>query len=135
MISLEDAARMHGHRGPWLVLGYRAGLRALELLNPESEHDLLCVIRCPLRTPYTCSVDGVQASAGCTLGKMSVRIEEHDGVEFFFLNRRRNLKLLLRLRGGISEFLESMSSSEGIDSAAAWVEGAELADLFEETLI
>ncbi|MEM3445824.1 MAG: formylmethanofuran dehydrogenase subunit E family protein [Candidatus Korarchaeum sp.] len=135
MLSLEDAVRMHGHRGPWLVLGYRAGLRALELLRPEDEHELSCTIRCPVRTPYTCSVDGIQASTGCTTGKMSLRVEEHDDIEFLFLSRRKNLKLRLKLREGIRELIEEMSSREGLGSASAYVEGAELGELFEEAVM
>ncbi len=134
MLSLEEAVKMHGHKGPWLVLGYKAGLRALELLKPENEHDLICVVRCPLRTPYTCSVDGIQASTGCTLGKMSIRVENSDTVEFTFFNKRKKSSLSLRLRESAREKIESILSSEGMISANSYVERAELSEIFEESL-
>ncbi|MEM0203939.1 MAG: formylmethanofuran dehydrogenase subunit E family protein [Archaeoglobaceae archaeon] len=131
MLSLDDAVRMHGHKGPWLVLGYRAGLRALEVLKPEDEHDLVCTVKCPLRTPYTCSIDGIQASTGCTLGKMSIRIEENDAVEFVFSNKKGLLRL--RVRDHVLEKIKSILSSKGMSSASDYVERAEFNELFEES--
>lgn len=134
MLSLDDAVKMHGHKGPWLVLGYRAGLRALELLKPKDEHELFCIVKCPLRTPYTCSVDGIQASTGCTLGKMNISVEEHSSVEFLFLNKRRNSSLRLKVREDTLENVRRILSTEGLSSASAYVEKADLSELFEEIL-
>lgn len=135
MLSLEEAVRMHGHKGPWLVLGYRAGLRALEILKPEDEHDLVCKVKCPLRTPYTCSIDGIQASTGCTLGKMSISVEEHDEIEFSFFSKRKNSSLNLKLRRHAFGNIKSILENEGIASASAYVERAEFGELFEETFL
>lgn len=134
MLSLEDAVKMHGHRGPWLVLGYRAGLRALEILKPEDEHDLTCKVRCPLKKPYTCSIDGIQVSTGCTLGKMSIEVEEHIEIEFSFFSKKKNSHLRLRLKKGAFERIEGILRKEGMSSASDYVERAEFEELFEETL-
>lgn len=68
------------------------------------------------------------------MGKMSIRVEEHDVIEFLFISKRRNLKLRLKLREGIPELIERISSKEGLSSASAYVEKAELKELFEETV-
>ncbi|MCS7102405.1 MAG: formylmethanofuran dehydrogenase subunit E family protein [Candidatus Korarchaeum sp.] len=73
----------------------------------------------PAKTPYTCSVDEVQASTGCTMGKMSIRIEEQDSIESLLLNKRKGLILRLKLREGIPELIERISSKKGVLSASS----------------
>lgn len=69
---LQQAAIFHGHLGPWLALGLRAGLRARRLVSADPFR--LCArVRCPNRTPYTCFLDGIQFGSGCTLGKGNIR--------------------------------------------------------------
>lgn len=81
--SLADAARFHGHLGPWLALGLKAGLRARRLLG-ATPFELTARVRCPTRPPYSCFVDGVQVGSGCTLGKGNICHLPADGcrVEF-----------------------------------------------------
>ncbi|UCG44017.1 MAG: formylmethanofuran dehydrogenase subunit E family protein [candidate division WOR-3 bacterium] len=69
---LKHAAGFHGHLGPWLALGLRAGRRAVNVLG-RSPFRLKAVVHCPARTPYTCFIDGVQFASGCTLGKGNIR--------------------------------------------------------------
>jgi formylmethanofuran dehydrogenase subunit E len=80
---LTAAARFHGHLGPWLVLGLKAGEYARKELA-ASPFELKARVFCPLRTPYTCFVDGVQFSSGCTMGKGNISHHRADGcrVEF-----------------------------------------------------
>jgi formylmethanofuran dehydrogenase subunit E len=66
------AAAFHGHLGPWLVLGLRAGLYARRHLL-DDPFRLEAVVRCPGRRPFTCFIDGVQCGSGCTLGKGNIR--------------------------------------------------------------
>lgn len=69
---LEYATRFHGHLGPWLVLGLRAGRRAARVLK-ATPFQLEAVVHCPARTPYSCFLDGIQLGSGCTLGKGNIR--------------------------------------------------------------
>ena len=132
-LSLDEAARLHGHKGPWLVLGYRAGLRAREVLKPSSEHDLFCRAHTPIEIPYTCALDGIQAAAGCTLGKLSIEIVKSsvERIRYVFVNRRTGRKLELRLKPGIVDLIERVSSDEGVKGGASLIE-EELCSLFEE---
>jgi hypothetical protein len=80
---LTAAARFHGHLGPWLVLGLKAGAYARTKLA-ASPFELNARVSCPARTPYTCFVDGIQFSSGCTMGKGNISHHGADGcrVEF-----------------------------------------------------
>jgi len=69
---LDRAAAFHGHLGPWLALGLKAGLYARRVVS-RNPFCLKAVVHCPGRTPYTCFVDGVQVGSGCTLGKGNIR--------------------------------------------------------------
>lgn len=66
------AAAFHGHVGPWLALGLRAGLYARRRLL-DDPFRLRAVVRCPGRRPFTCFIDGIQFGSGCTLGKGNIR--------------------------------------------------------------
>jgi len=70
---LEKAVRLHGHLGPFLVLGLKMSLRAEEILG---EKPAKCVIETVNRKPYLCAVDGVKA----VLGKAFVEVREGDGL-------------------------------------------------------
>ena len=74
-LTIEEAAKFHGHLGPFLLLGYMAGTLARETLKPKDEHDLHAEVTLPLKTPYTCVVDGIQCSTRCTLGKLNIKIK------------------------------------------------------------
>lgn len=69
---LRAATAFHGHLGPWLALGLRAGLRARRVLG-QDPFRLKAAVRCPARTPWSCFLDGVQFGSGCTLGKGNIR--------------------------------------------------------------
>jgi len=133
-LTLEEAARLHGHKGPWLVIGYRAGMRAREILKPETEHDIACVAKVPKKVPYTCSLDGIQASAGCTLGKLTIEVIDSDSIEFEFTHRRSGKKVVIRLRKEIPELIEVKYREGGLEAAAKCIEELELRELFEETV-
>lgn len=80
---LKQAAAFHGHLGPWLVLGLKAGEYARRKLA-ASPFELSARVFCPAGTPHTCFVDGVQFSSGCTMGKGNISHHRAEGcrVEF-----------------------------------------------------
>ncbi|HLB73778.1 MAG TPA: formylmethanofuran dehydrogenase subunit E family protein [Sedimentisphaerales bacterium] len=69
--------RMHGHVGPWNVLGWRIGQAALREFGTEwggHELDIICYV--PMRTPYTCMADGLIMGTGNCLGRLDIRLAE-----------------------------------------------------------
>jgi len=72
-----ETQRMHGHVGPWNVLGWRIGAAALREFGTQwglHELDIICYV--PMQTPYTCLVDGLIVSTGNSMGRLDIRLAE-----------------------------------------------------------
>jgi len=67
----EWAFEFHGHRCPFMPLGYRMGLLALEKLGIEREkdHTLHAFLEIGEGHPQTCLGDGIQVATGATFAK------------------------------------------------------------------
>ena len=59
--ALKRAVEIHGHLGPFLVLGVRMGLLAKSLLNEGIQR---CEVEVIDEKPYLCAVDGIRAIIG-----------------------------------------------------------------------
>jgi formylmethanofuran dehydrogenase subunit E len=66
------AFEFHGHRCPFMPIGYRMGRLALEHLQLEREKDHGFFVFAELGEghPQTCMIDGIQAATGATYGKV-----------------------------------------------------------------
>ena len=73
-IPPEWAFEFHGHRCPFMPLGYRMGQLALERLavDREQDHTLHVFTELGVAHPQTCLIDGIQVATGATLGKTLV---------------------------------------------------------------
>jgi len=73
----EEIEHMHGHVGPWNVLGWRIGQAALRELDTKwglHELDIICYV--PIKTPYSCMADGLVIGTGNTIGRLDLRLAE-----------------------------------------------------------
>jgi len=59
--ALKRAVEIHGHLGPFLVLGVKMGLLAKSLLNEGIQK---CEVEVIGEKPYLCTVDGIRAIIG-----------------------------------------------------------------------
>jgi formylmethanofuran dehydrogenase subunit E len=75
--------RFHGHVGPYVVLGYRAGRLAVDRLGVNAFR-MRAEVRAGSRPPMSCYVDGVQLGSGCTLGKGNIVAGDEETVEARF---------------------------------------------------
>ena len=103
---LKQAARFHGHLGPWLVLGLHAGAYARKKLA-ASPFELNARVFCPAGTPYTCFVDGIQFSSGCTMGKGNISHYRAGGCRVEFTRKDRPGRVRLAVRPEIWDELHS----------------------------
>lgn len=64
----------HGHRCPFMPIGYRMGVLMLNTLNVSKaqDHDYFMFAELGVGHPQTCMIDGLQASTGCTYGKLMI---------------------------------------------------------------
>lgn len=131
MLSLEEAIRFHGHKGPFMIIGYRAGLLACRLLcrNP---FDLYCKARIPIKRPFSCILDGIQCSSGCTLGKLNIVIEDSEKFELEFIRMSNNSRLVLKIRKKLIETALKNIRNEKFVSYLSIASDAELFEIYRE---
>lgn len=70
---LEKAVRLHGHLGPFLVLGLKMSLRAKGILGEKPEWCEVETVNCK---PYLCAVDGVKT----VIESDAVTVREGEGL-------------------------------------------------------
>ena len=92
----ETAVRLHGHGGPFMVVGLRMGLEALKILDARGWFDIKCSAVLKWAPPDACVLDGIQVSTGCTLGKHNIEIEQGQGVSATFNHGDLGVELRLR---------------------------------------
>ena len=76
--SMKDAAELHGHLGPFLVIGVRMGKAARQILNSRNNESrgLRATVRVPFLTPFSCVLDGIQSATHCTIGNQRLRVKK-----------------------------------------------------------
>jgi formylmethanofuran dehydrogenase subunit E len=77
-LLIENAVKLHGHLGPFLVIGVRMGEIAKRHLKVDEKNSrgLQANIKTPLSTPFSCVIDGIQATTSCTVGNQKLKIEK-----------------------------------------------------------
>ena len=128
---LEEASILHSHVGPFLALGVKAGLRAIEVLGYEPFKMRAKLILTEKRVPYTCFADGVQFITGCTLGKGNIEIVEGSGFKAVFVLKPKVLEL--KVKSEVLDELENCKS--GLEAEARRIMKASLYEFFEEKLL
>lgn len=129
----QRAIEFHGHDGPYMVIGLRMGLAALEMLDCKGWFDLECEVRLNWRPPDSCVIDGIQSSTGCTMGKKNISVVEQPGVMSCF--RSRDKELSLKLRSEVISMINDNMVDEDIPHyLIEELEQASLSELFEITL-
>ncbi len=103
---LKAAAYFHGHTGPFLVLGLKAGDLSNRLLGREPFGTRVEIHSNP-KPPQSCMVDGIQFTTGCTMGKGNISVHSGKGdVRAVFVNSKGTLEL--KLQPWVLESLQSM---------------------------
>lgn len=74
---VERGIKLHGHSGPYLNLGIRMGLLALDQLGAKGYFGLSTEVELEYRTPMSCLIDGLQISTGCTMGKGNIKVKNN----------------------------------------------------------
>lgn len=106
---LKRVVEFHGHLGPFLVLGLKAGLLANSLLGKDCFKTTAIVATDP-SPPNSCFVDGVQFATGCTMGKGNIKLRRSKNTSVLFVKEGR--KLELKLKENVLESVRNISSEE-----------------------
>ena len=102
---IDRGIKFHGHAGPYLNLGIKMGLLALDILDVRGYFDLSAEVELEYCTPLSCLVDGLQISTGCTMGKGNIEVKNNPGiirVQF----KAGNKMLLVTLKPEIIELID-----------------------------
>lgn len=132
--GLAKVAAIHGGHGPWAVLGYRMGKRALTVLGlPEQSFDLEVVHKSPRLVQYTCIADGAAAATGASVGKLNLTLTEADAahVETTYRNKKTGASVTLRPTATFVDRFKDVPR-ENLADAGKTVMGLPDAELFEE---
>ena len=127
---LVRMVEFHGHLGPYVVLGYRAGETARQVLGSPGYFDLDAEVTTPLHTPQSCFVDGVQLGAGCSVGKRNLQVTEGESIGVTFRSKDgKAIRIGLRpdLPGKIAGWIEK----EGVEATAHRVLGMARDEIFD----
>lgn len=122
----NEIKNLHGHVGPWNVVGWRMGKAALrEFSATWGLHELDVVCHVPLKTPYSCIADGLVVGTGNSIGRLDIRLSEVLAMADARVSVRRkdgagpalllkpNQKFLDRIRNASDAQLESLAHECG----------------------
>ena len=91
---LEGAVKFHGHLGPFLILGLRAGLSGIDYLGKDY-FELSAKVETTLHPPHSCFIDGIQFSSGCTAGKFNLEVKATDVLSVEFVRGERRISIVV----------------------------------------
>jgi len=130
--TIEYARKIHGHVGPFLVIGLRMGIaakKALDISDAELTH-LRAQVTVPLNPPFSCLLDGVQVSTTCTIGNQRLQFENVKTIQATFQSEKSSKKVKITLNQQFWEQLEQKREWDKLDEVFA----LELAKLPESQL-
>ncbi|HDJ89066.1 MAG TPA: hypothetical protein ENG40_00020 [Thermoprotei archaeon] len=93
------------------------------------------VVYTPIKTPYTCAIDGIQASTQCTIGKLNIELRESnvDNIRYIFLDKISGRRLEICLKKNIVKLLMNIDKI-GLAKLTKLVEEESLCNLFKERI-
>ncbi len=123
--------QFHGHLGPYVVLGYRMGMIALERTGSSGHFNITAEVHSVLKPPHSCLIDGVQLGSGCTLGKRNIAIEETTGPPFAVFTTSAGMKVKISLLPHVPAMLKRSIDSKGVEATGLEVWETDADSLFE----
>lgn len=116
---LEKAKDLHGHLGPFLVVGVRAGLRGLRELQTRKENlDISAMVLLSYSVPYSCVLDGIQVATGCTVGNQRLRFENSSNLMIQFRNKAGRAVAISILPEAVDELMRELVKEDSSEEVA-----------------
>ncbi|MCL5949741.1 MAG: formylmethanofuran dehydrogenase subunit E family protein [Candidatus Bathyarchaeota archaeon] len=106
--TIEFARKLHGHVGPYLVIGLKMGIaakKALKVSNAECTL-LKAQVAVPLHPPFSCLLDGIQVATTCTVGNQRLQIENAENIKATFTMQKQEKTVKITLTPRFSEQLK-----------------------------
>jgi len=117
-LIIGKAQDFHGHLGPFLVMGVRMGLAAVKYFGESS--CLKVWVKVPLSPPFSCVIDGIQASTKCTVGnrKLSFKNSSRTISGLFTAHDAPKALNVRVLPEAIDDLTEKLSSGVSVEKLA-----------------
>ena len=121
-LAIKNAEKLHGHLGPFLVIGVRMGKTAQKNLNTNTtENKLRATVKIPLSPPFSCVLDGIQAVTKCTVGNQKLKIENSQKeITARFETQNSNKTIQISVTPKMVEELMNKLSKGASDKKLAW---------------
>ncbi len=114
----ETMRALHGHIGPWLVLGVRLGELAMQMLGARKHFGIRVEVDCPVKPPPSCILDGFQWSTGATYGKRNIEARPADGVSGAVTNTDTGDVFRFEVLGDTADRFAAWYREQGEDGAS-----------------
>jgi len=125
--ELEALKRFHGHLGPYVLIGYRMG----QIGRERFPNNIWAVVFTGTKRPLSCTIDGIQYSSSCTLGKGNITVREENLVKAEFFDEKRLLSI--DLIDGIRERIDATTMRDNEELIALDLYMAPPTELFKIT--
>ena len=119
--QIEFSRKLHGHVGPYLVLGIRMGNAAEKALDiDDGDLSRLKVdVYIPLHIPNSCMLDGIQVATTCTIGNRRLRFRDSQTTKAFFLNEETSRTAKMTIKKSLETQLQEMEWQGRLDEGLA----------------
>jgi formylmethanofuran dehydrogenase subunit E len=113
---IDNAQKLHGHLGPFLVIGVRMGMIAKKALSVSDDQCglLKASVKVPLFPPFSCLLDGIQASTSCTVGNQRLTIENSEEICVNFAKQNAAGTAKITLNPRLAEELKKKLSEDAL---------------------
>jgi len=115
-VMIDNAQKLHGHLGPFLVIGVRMGMIAKRVLG-VADGECACLnahVKIPLFPPFSCLLDGIQAATTCTVGNRRLTMENSEEIRVTFSKQDSNRMVKITLEPRLAEELEKKLSEDAL---------------------
>lgn len=122
-LLIRDAEKLHGHLGPFLVIGVRIGRLAEKILTTKRNKNvkLQVHVKLPMLTPFSCILDGIQTTTKCTIGNQKLKTENSQKeITAHFILQKPDKSLKVTVNQKMIEELTNKISEGVSNEELAW---------------
>lgn len=127
-ITLKQIEQFHGHLGPYVVVGYKMGKIANQILGSDS-FSKKAFVWTGTNPPLSCIIDGIQISSGCTLGKGNISVYQKGVPKARFISNGRHVEI--ELKTNIQQEIDTTVTEENIIKYSEQLYNRSNKELFE----
>jgi len=131
-VTIDFARKLHGHIGPYLIIGLKMGEAAKKAFGIKDEDlpYLRAEVVVLLHPPFSCLLDGIQVSTTCTIGNQRLQFNNGTIIRVTFTCEDSSKIVKIKLAKQFYEQLELRHIQDKLDEEYAW----ELVELSENQM-